>query len=356
MTRALLYLAGWLALAWAVFVLLAVAIGQHVQTDELLFSAGIGVKINDLKLYRMDMQRQIMVALSPTDHVDINAVWSPDGTQIAFESRLTSNILADVYVMDAEGKQRRPIGSTQYHELYPVWGSDGRTLAYMHTSDQRTFSLLLADMETGETRQLLKGNDTFISPAWSPDGKQIAFVAKTSTDSHENIATLNVDSLDIQQVLRTTSSHLRPVWTSDGGALTFVTTDYHYPQADIYSVSISEGTVQPMVIDAAFPVWSPDGRYLLYTTNRTHILAVYDAASGETTILRRDGDGTFDYVDWSADGQTVVYVSYQRSINTSGIYRLNVAACIAQTVTCTPQPLTHEWGFYATPKWKPRSA
>ena len=356
MTPTLLRLMAWLTLVWAVTVLLAVAVGMQIQTDELLFSAGIGVKINDLKLYRMDMQRQIMVLLTPIDRVETGAVWSPDGSQIAFKSRLTSRVLSDVYVMDAQGKQRRSLGGTAFHELYPVWSNDGQTLLYLHTKDQRTFMLVLADVETGETRPLIQNNDTFISPAWSPDGRMIAFVAKTSTDSRENISTFDVDSGDIQLVLKTTSSHIRPSWTSDGSVLTFVTTDYNYPQADIYAVDVVSHAVQPMVADAAFPVWSPDGRYLLYTTNRTHILAVYDAASANTHVLRRETDGTIDYANWSGDGQEVVYVSYRRSINAAGIFRLNVAACIQQASDCTPQPLTHEWGFYAAPNWRPRAS
>lgn len=345
-----------LTLGWAALVLLAVSIGSSIMTDELLFSAGIGYKINDLKLYRMDIQRLMMVSLTSKDRVDTGAVWSPDGTHIAFETRLSSSVLSDVYVMDAQGKQRRPLDNTTFHELYPVWSNDGQSLAYMRTSDQRTYMLLLADMETGETRPLIKSNDTFISPAWSPDGTQIAFVAKTSTDSRENISTLDMNSGDIQLVLKTTSSHLRPAWTGDGSALTFVTTDYNYPQADIYAVIVATGEVQPLVTDAAFPVWSPDGRYLLYTTNRTHVLAVYEAASGQTHILRRDADGTFDYAAWSADGEEVAYVSYKRSINTSGIYKLNVAQCLAAPNDCTPQRLTQEWGYYAAPQWKPRAS
>jgi Tol biopolymer transport system component len=111
-----------------------------------------------------------------------------------------------------------------------------------------------------------------------------------------------------------------------------------------------------LVLDAAFPVWSPDGRYLLYTTNRAHVLAVYEAASEQMHVLQRDGDGTFDYVGWSDDGTDVVYVSYRRSINTAGIFRLNLAACLAESSDCSPQPLTHEWGFYASPKWRPRAS
>lgn len=356
MTSYLLRLTGWLTLGWLAFVLLAVAAGLQIETDELLFSAGIGVKINDLKLYRMDINRKMMVLLTPKDRIDTSAVWSPDGSQIAFESRGINNVLADVYVMDAQGKQRRPLGNTPSHELYPVWSPDGRQVAYMRTSDQRTYTLLLVDMLIGETRQLIKSNDTFISPAWSADGTQIAFVAKISTDSHENISTLNVESGDIQLILQTTSSHLRPLWANDGSALTFVTTDYHYPQADIYAVTVANGDAQPLVLDAAFPVWSPDGRYLLYSTNHTHVLAVYDAASRQTQVLMRDSDGAFDHTSWSADGADVVYVSYRRSINMAGIFRLNVATCLDTTAACTPQPLTHEWGFYAAPKWRPRAS
>lgn len=354
MMRFVVRLTGWVTLVWAAVVLLTLAAGSRIATDELLFSAGIGTKMSDLKLYRMDMQRQIMVSLTPEGRVDTGAVWSPDGTHIAFESRLTNHVLSDVYVMDAQGKQRRSLENTTFHELYPVWSNDGQLIAYMRTSDQRSYTLLLADVVSGETRQLIKNNDAFISPAWSPDGTHIAFIAKTATDSRENISTLDVNNGDIQLVIKTTSSHVRPVWTRDGSALTFVTTDYHYPQADIYTVNIANREAQPTVTDAAFPAWSPDGRYLLYTTSRTHVLAVYEAASGQTYILRRDSDGTFDYAGWSDDGEFVVYVSYRRSTNTAGIYRLNVAACLRTSNDCIPKQLTHEWGFYASPRWKPR--
>ncbi len=59
--------------------------------------------------------------------------WSPDGTQIAFSSRVEGTF--DIYTMSADGSGSRRLTSTKEHDSHPTWSSDGRMIAFARDGD-----------------------------------------------------------------------------------------------------------------------------------------------------------------------------------------------------------------------------
>jgi Tol biopolymer transport system component len=109
-----------------------------------------------------------------------NAVsWSPDGTQIAYASS------GDLYVMDADGSNVRQVTTDPNGDYYPAWSPDGSTIAYWNGSNTGqdggpTDAELYTIPATGGTPTRLTDNEIpDIEPAWSPDGRQIAYSPPT---------------------------------------------------------------------------------------------------------------------------------------------------------------------------------
>jgi len=163
--------------------------------------------------------------------------WSPDGRLIAFTVELDGDPAApyrtDIYLMDADGSRVRRLTRSE-RALLPVWSPDGRTIAFAKraSSRPRSFRDLVSTIWTIGTdgsneRQLVPSSGlTADTPgAWSPNGESLAFTRRTYTDpgrsfeSSEAIYVVASDGSGLRQLIEQGSE---PAWSPDGRLIAFV--------------------------------------------------------------------------------------------------------------------------------------
>ncbi|MDE2796065.1 MAG: PDZ domain-containing protein, partial [Gemmatimonadota bacterium] len=119
--------------------------------------------------------------------------WSPDGTRLAF-----TNTHYQVLVLDLETGDVQHIDTDRYahpqRTMNPVWSPDSRWLAYARRLDNQLRAIFVHDTESGETRQLTDGMSDAITPVWDESGKYLYFLA--STDFGLNTGWLDMTSYD----------------------------------------------------------------------------------------------------------------------------------------------------------------
>lgn len=122
-------------------------------------------------IYRMPMNGGEPVQLTRDPADDFNPSWSPDGTEIAFHTWRAGN--RDSYVMGADGSNERLLLGGPSHEFGGRWSPDGESIVVASNRSGRV-ELYAVPREGGTPRQLTRGGGG-MRPAWSPDGRWIAF-------------------------------------------------------------------------------------------------------------------------------------------------------------------------------------
>jgi TolB protein len=269
----------------------------HRFADEIILRLGGGVPgIAETKIYfisnrsghkevwQMDYdganQKQIThngsIALSP--HV------SPDGTRIAYAGVTKDGWQIHMWslVLGRNVSFPRFNGTNQS----PAWSADGRSLAFSSSWSGHS-DLYRIDSSGGVPHRLTNDRGPDVSPSWNPKtDAQIAFVSgRTGLPQIYSMAS------DGTNVVRMTDQGyaVSPSWSPNGQFLVFAWVRHYGPGApgasDIYLMDVASHQWVQLTHDAGhndFPSWAPDGRHIVYQSKR----------SGRTQLYMMLADGT----------------------------------------------------------------
>lgn len=200
---------------------------------------------------------------------------SADGRAFVYASRATGKW--KIYWQRAGGKM--PLNLTQNSDsddTQPAFSPDNKQIAFRSSRDGGGIFIMGA---TGES--VRRVTDFGYNPAWSPDGKKIVFATDNIVDAASRpqipsqIWIVDIESGEKRQLA--TADGVQPSWSPGGHRIAYWGVK-NGGERDIWTLAVDGGEPLPVTVDASTdwnPIWSPDGKYLYFISDRTGSMNVW---------------------------------------------------------------------------------
>ncbi|MBT8295124.1 MAG: S9 family peptidase, partial [Gramella sp.] len=289
---------------------------------------------------------------------------SPNGERIVyvrnFKDIMTDKNLSNLWIVNTDGSQNRPLTSGNHNDLNPRWSNDGERLVFRSNMQDDKMKLYLMWLDSRETFPLTNSTQSPGEASWSNDGRSLAFTMfvpkKTSTfielpakpegakwndapkfidelnyrgdgqgylkEGNRQIFVISTNGGTPRQLTDSEHDHGTPVWSADDRKLFFSANlhdnaDLDPMNSELYELDLSSGKVKAITNRQgpdSNPVVSPndntiaylgfDDEYLGYQINNLYIK---DANGGESRLISGDFDRDIENIQWDGKGKGLYF-------------------------------------------------
>jgi Tol biopolymer transport system component len=235
--------------------------------------------ISDLHIARVDGSGR--AALTTTQDAETSSSWSPDGRRVAYS--LQDSQRDDIQLIGADGKGRRRFAPNPAPDFDPDWSPDGRRIAYTSYRGKnripvgftRDTEIVVAGLGGGQVN-VSRHPDDDAEPAWSPDGRRIAFARfppgtvrfPHGDRSGGDIWVMNSDGTGQRRLTRNRGNDESPSWSADGRQIVFASAR-RGGRLRLWIMDADGGRQRPLTppgrLAESQPEVSPDGRLVAFT-------------------------------------------------------------------------------------------
>lgn len=246
-----------------------------------------------------------------------------------------------LHIADYDGHNQQMIFQSREPLMSPAWSPNGRQLAYVSFENQRT-QLIIQDIFSGKRQVAVAMAGHNGAPSFSPDGRSLAF--SSSRDGQLNIYVLDLATKNIQQLTRNAHNNTEPSWSKDGESIIFTSDRQGNPQ--IYRMAKDGSNPYPLTQTGRnySGKLMADGRTLVMIQN-DHLMTV-DLNSGSSEIL------TSTYLDetpsLSPNDLMIIYSSTQglgkvlQSVSVDGHFKARLPSSDGQVKYPAWSPYLHQ--------------
>lgn len=236
------------------------------------------------------------------------------GERGIFSTRITYVTKAgkrySLWIADADGENAQSALSSPEPIISPAWSPSGRQVAYV-SFESRKPVVYVHDVASGRRRLLANFRGSNSAPAWAPNGESLAVTL--TRDGGSQLYMISAEGGEPRRLMQSSGIDTEPVFSSDGQTIFFVSDRGGAPQ--IYKVSASGGGAERVTFTGNYnisPSVSPDGRWLAYISRvgggfKLHVM---DLSAGTVTAIT---DTTADEnPSFAPNSRQIVYATLQQ--------------------------------------------
>lgn len=213
-----------------------------------------------------------------TDHAE-SPSWSPDSKRLVIQVSYARKSV--IKILDIASRIVTVITDGGTEDLTPSWSPDGNRIAYLSHS-QTSSELRVHDLVTHVSTTIASGStpwfhpsDLFSTPSWTPNGDRIVCARRRieSEESERDIYTMTVDGGDLQPVVESPWDDFQPAYSPDGRQLAFLSR--RSGTTNVWTMNLETGSLAQVTSeDVAHGSlsWSADGRQIVFIGYRDHLM------------------------------------------------------------------------------------
>ncbi len=203
------------------------------------------------------------------------------------------------------------ISDKVYEKLTGIKGAFSTKIAYVSVAQEgsrQNFRLIKADADGERAQMILESSEPILSPSWSPDGKQLAYVSFEGR--RPGIYRQVIATGERQKLTSFPGLNGAPAWSPDGRRMAMVLSKDDNPEIYVMDLATRELTrmTNHFAIDTE-PAWMPDGRSIVFTSDRGGRPHIYRVDVATRELARLTFEGAYNSRPRPMpDGSGIVYV------------------------------------------------
>ena len=261
-------------------------------------------------------------------------------SKIAFLSSLSGK--KEIYISDFDGHNSKQFTRHEDITLFPAWSSDGKWMAYTSYAKGQP-DLYIRNLTKNRVATLDK-QGIQITPAWVPGKFELAATLSFSGD--QEIYLLTGGGKIIKRLTNSRGIDVEPTWSPAGKQMAFVSKRSGTPQ--IYIKDMTSGRIRRLTFQGRYntqPDWSPKGDKIVYSAMDTGRIDIYTIeVDGGNRVKLTENQGDNEAPSWSPDGSLIVFNSTREG--RSKIYIMTAFGTDQRRLISMP-------GEQTNPKWSP---
>lgn len=229
-------------------------------------------------------------------------------TRIAYVTKAAQRY--QLWVADADGENAQSALASPEPIISPAWSPNGSQIAYV-SFESRKPVVYTHDVASGKRRLIANFRGSNSAPAWSPDGRALAVTL--SRDGGSQLYVIDAGGGEPRRLIQSGSIDTEPVYTPDGKSIFFVSDRGGAPQ--IYKMPSAGGNAERVTFTGNYnisPTLSPDGRWLAYISRvsgafKLHVMELAGGAVSAITDTSMDESPSF-----APNSRLIVYATQQQ--------------------------------------------